>query len=309
MDEARKQTEDEEIVCRVALTCTEGVGPATFDELLKAYGTCCEVVFKSRKRPLRALPRISAGIVDAILRIRDDMPRWQAMLSKLEETGIQVLSGSGPAYPQALKALERPPPVLFVKGELRKQDQRGLAIVGSTRPTSQGRETAIESARRSARKGCTVISGLARGVDSAAHWGAMAADGRTVAFPATGLAMISPTRELQQPSAICQSGALVSPFPPCQRWETGAAMRRNWLVAAMSQGVFVVESGRDGGAVYTARAARSLGRPVFALSRRESGKETAGNRQLLEGGATEITCLADVDRMVERVCGDSTKNG
>ena len=298
MQEAEREGKDKELLCRAALACTEGVGPATFEELLNAYGTCFDAIHEARRRSLLSLPRMAAKTVDAILRLRDELPRWEMTLIELEKDGIRVVSEADAEYPRAFRAAGRPPPILFVHGELKEDDQRGLAIVGTTRPTEQGRETAVESAKRAARRGRTVISGFARGIDSAAHLGAISAGGRTVAFPATGLRKVYPTMEFRHPGVIARSGALVSPFPPCQDWNVGGAMRRNRRIAAMSSGVFVVESVRDGGAVYTATVAQSLGKPVFALSKKRLGKETEGNRQLLESGATPVRCFADVERMI-----------
>ena len=308
VSESDVEPTDAELVCRVALACTDGVGPALFEEIRNAYGTCREAIRNARRRPLLSLPRIGAKTADAVLRLREELPRWRTMLVELGKTGIGVVSDGDANYPQALKALEHPPPLLFVRGELNEEDQWGLAMVGATHPTEEGRHAAIESARRVARRGRTVISGFARGVDSAAHFGAISAGGRTVAFPATGLGKVPPTREFREPETISDSGALLSPFPPFQEWKVGAAMRRNSLVAAMARAVFVVESVRDGGAVYTARVARSLGKPVFALGRKRTGKKSEGNLQLLESGASEIACFADVDRMIENACGDGRAN-
>jgi len=288
-------------MCYTALACTEGVGPATFRELIEAYGSCCEVIRRARKRSLVALPRMSAKTADAILRVREEVGRWKTLLKELDEEGIQVVLQSDGVYPQAFLVLDHPPPLLFVLGDLRREDERGLGIVGTTRPTAKGRQIAKEAARMAARRGCTVVSGLAKGVDSAAHLGAISMGGRTVAFPAAGLRKVPRTPEFREPRAIQELGGLVSPFPPDSSWQIGNAMLRNRLIAAMSTAVFVVEPGPKGGATYTADFAGTLGKPVYTLSDRQRDEDTEGNRKLLERGAKPISCYADVERMIEGI--------
>ena len=207
--------------------------------------------------------------------------------------GRRIAPGEA-AWPVQLRAIPDPPEVLYVLGEPAILAAPAIAIVGSRAPTPAGRETAYEFARRLAAAGLVVTSGLAAGVDAAAHRGAIAAGGRTVAVCATGLDRIYPAHNATLATEIAACGALVSEFPPGTPPLPGHFPRRNRLISGLSLGVLVVEARHRSGSLITARLAAEQGREVFALPGSIHSPLARGCHRLIRDGARLVETPEEV---------------
>jgi DNA processing protein len=199
-----------------------------------------------------------------------------------------------PDYPIALNYLTDAPPVLYVKGTIVPEDAQAIAIVGMRKCSLYGDEQAARLAGGLVRAGFTIVSGLARGIDSSAHKAALAAGGRTLAIQGRGLAEVYPPENKRLAEAVAEHGALVSEFA----MDVGPAPenfpRRNRILAALALGVVVVEAGRQSGALITARLAAELGKEVFAVPNRVDAPGAAGSHALIRDGAKLVESVADI---------------
>jgi DNA processing protein len=215
-------------------------------------------------------------------------------MAKADAAGVRILVRGEPDYPIALTYLTDAPPVLYVKGTLVPGDAQAMALVGMRKCSLYGQDQAERLAGGLARCGFTIVSGLARGIDSAAHRGAMDAGGRTIAVLGNGLATVYPPENRKLAETVVAHGALVTEFP----MDFGVAAenfpRRNRIIAALSMGVIVVEAGRQSGALITARLGAELGKEVFAVPNRVDAPGAAGAHALIRDGAKLVESVADV---------------
>jgi len=214
-------------------------------------------------------------------------------LERAERLGVKILTWDGPDFPPSLRELPDPPPVLYLLGELREEDLPGIAIVGTRRCTSYGRLVARRLARELAARGMTVISGLAPGIDRAAHQGALEA-GRTVAVLGTGLARPYPAGSEKLLGEIAAAGAALSEFPLEQPGSQWTFPRRNRLIAGLSLGVVVVEAPARSGALITADYALEQGKEVFAVPGPITSQASVGTNHLIREGAKLVTSVEDI---------------
>jgi DNA processing protein len=214
--------------------------------------------------------------------------------TECRERGIDLHWLDDAGYPEPLSRIPDPPPVLFCRGELRPADALAVAIVGSRRCTLYGRQTAERLAAGLTQAGLTVVSGLARGIDAAAHRGALQAGGRTLAVFATGLAEVYPPEHADLAEEIARQGALLSESTLKQAPLAGLFPQRNRIISGLSLGVIVVEASRSSGALHTARHAMEQNREVFAVPGRIDSEASAGCLDLIRDGATLIRGVDDV---------------
>ncbi len=214
----------------------------------------------------------------------------------LESTAVRVrvVGKDDPEYPENLRPLEGAPGTLFVRGDLQPGDRVSVAIVGTRSPTSQGKLTAVEMARDLAGAGMTVVSGLAMGIDAAAHEGALEAGGRTIACLATGVDVPYPRCNASLFDRIPHQGALVSEYEPGTGAKPFRFPMRNRIISGMSLGVVVVEAGEKSGALITAGWALKQGRPVMAVPGSPKSGASAGANRLIQDGAYLVTSAQDV---------------
>jgi DNA processing protein len=210
------------------------------------------------------------------------------------EHGVTILTDADPGYPAVLREIHDPPGVLFVRGELKPQDGLAIGIVGTRHPTQYGLRQAERLAASLSRAGLTIISGLARGIDGAAHRGALGAGGRTLAVLASGVLNIYPPEHDKLAAEVAARGALLSEAPPRGEPLAGAFPQRNRLISGMSLGVIVVEAGDRSGALITARHAMEQGREVFAVPGRIEDRASRGCHRLIRDGAKLIESADDV---------------
>jgi DNA processing protein len=199
-----------------------------------------------------------------------------------------------PAYPVLLGAVPSPPPTLFVRGALGDDDALAIAIVGSRRPSPYGLAVAEQLATDLAARGVTIVSGLARGIDTAAHRGALAAGGRTLAVLGSGIDVVYPPENAVLARTIETHGALVSQFAPGVRVRPGHFPARNRTLAGLALGVVVVEAAERSGALITAGFAADLGRETFAVPGRITSPTSVGAHRLIQDGAKLVTCWQDI---------------
>ena len=273
----------------VGLNALPSLTPGRLRRLLSALGGPVEAWQAARGDLARVLGEEPAAMLD---RERAGFSP-EKELELAERLGAKVLTWDDPGFPPSLREIPEPPPVLYLMGELGEEDLAGIAIVGTRRCTSYGRLVARSLARELAARGVTVISGLAPGIDRAAHQGALEA-GRTVAVLGTGLARPYPAGSEELMKEIAASGAVLSEFPleqPGSRW---TFPRRNRLIAGLSLGVVVVEAPARSGALITADYALEQGKEVFAVPGPITSEASAGSNRLIQEGAKLVTSADDV---------------
>jgi DNA processing protein len=211
-----------------------------------------------------------------------------------EASGAHLVTLEDEAYPAALRSVTLPPPFLFVRGALAREDALAVAIVGSRKPTPYGLRMAERLAGDLAARGVTVISGLARGVDTAAHRGALAAGGRTVAVLGSGLDELYPPENRELAREVARAGAVVSQFPMGAPPLPAHFPIRNRVIAGLALGTVVVEAAERSGALITARLAGELGREVYAVPGNVSSAVSEGANRLIQDGAKLLRSWEDV---------------
>ena len=247
----------------LALSSVPGVGGVTAKKLIGRFGDI-EAVFDTPDEDLLTVPRVTPDMVARLRAI--SLESLEEELASLGEEGIQVFTWDDEEYPANLRPTDDSPPVLFVSGDVRPEDERAVAIVGTREPTPSAVERAETIARELAARGWTIVSGLALGIDTAAHRGALKADeGRTLAVLGSGLRTIHPRENARLAEEIICRGALLSEFHPNSPPRGQNLMARDRIVSGLSRAVIVVEAGEKSGSLDTAAKARRQGRPVWAV--------------------------------------------
>ena len=213
---------------------------------------------------------------------------------RLEANWAQLVTFGDASYPDLLRWLPDPPPVLYVRGELLPEDKLAMAVVGSRRPSHYGQLMAKRFGAELAEHGFTVVSGLARGIDSLAHQGALQAGGRTIAVLGCGVNRIYPAEHRRLYDAIRGQGAVVSEFAFDTKPDRWNFPRRNRIISGLSLGVLVVEASDRSGSLHTAHHAVEQGREVFAVPGRIDVESSRGTHRLIQGGAKLITGVGDI---------------
>lgn len=279
------------LAANVRLSLVSGVGPRTRKTLLDQLGTA-EAVFQATPSELRALPGIGPKLARAIIEARSlDVA---AELTRCHDHGIDIVADADERYPPLLREIHDPPGVLYVRGELTPHDALSIAIVGTRHATQYGLAQAERLAEGLARAGLTIVSGMARGIDAAAHRGALRAGGRTLAVLGSGLLNLYPPEHHQLADEISASGALLSEAPPGSPPQSGAFPQRNRIITGLSLGVIVVEAALRSGALISAEHAMEQGREVFAVPGRVDSRTSRGCHRLLREGAKLVEGVDDV---------------
>jgi len=270
----------------------DGVGPITFTKLLDHFGSVDSVLGASISQ-LTKVDGIGFKTAEQIARTREKFDT-EAELQLAEKLGVCLITLDDFRYPPVLKNIYDPPPVLYIKGTLRKSDNLAVAIVGSRRCSLYGSEQASRFAHLLAAAGFTIISGMARGVDTAVHQGALSANGRTIAVQGCGLANIFPPENKKLFEMIPQNGACISELPLQFEPLSENFPPRNRIIAGLCLGTIVVEAGLRSGAMITARMATEYNREVMAVPGKIDSPSSKGTNQLLKQGAKLIDCIEDV---------------
>ncbi len=253
------------------------------------------------KTPQRILSAKRNEMLDAVGKdVADSISRWEETvdlageLRRIDEFGAGVLTGESPEYPALLREIHNPPVVLYVWGKIEERDRHAIGVVGSRHTSHYGLECAKKLSYQLAYAGLTVVSGLARGIDTAAHQGALAAKGRTVAVLGSGLNRLYPTENRGLAEKIAESGAVVSEFPMETPPDTQSFPIRNRIVSGWGSGLLVVEAGANSGALITAAQALEQGRGVYAVPGPINRPTSSGSNRLIQQGAKLVTGVEDV---------------
>jgi len=274
------------------LALTPGIGPRLRKALIDHFGSA-KAMMSAAVSDLRSVPGIGQKLSRAIVAARSEV-NLENELRDCRENGVQILAEPEPAYPQSLRTIPDPPGVLFVRGEILPSDGIAIAIVGTRHGTQYGVAQAERLAAGLARCGYTIVSGLARGIDAAAHRGALKAGGRTLAVLGSGVLNVYPPEHEQLALEVIARGALVGENPPRSPPLSGAFPQRNRIITGLSLGVIVVEASERSGALISARHAMEQGREVFALPGRVDSRTSRGCHRLIRDGAKLIETVDDV---------------
>jgi DNA processing protein len=276
----------------LTLHLVPGIGPRLTAALLERFGSAAAVL-KATPNQLQEVPHIGATLAGrlahAMLRCDPD-----AELKRMAEHGVRLLARGQPGYPESLQHIPDPPHLLYVRGELRPSDAKAVALVGSRGCTSYGRRVAERLATGLVHAGYTVVSGLARGIDGAAHRAALQAGGRTLAVLANGLSQIYPPEHAELAREVEAAGALLTEAPMTAEPLAGLFPARNRLISGLSRAVVVIEAAERSGALITARHAGEQGRPVFVVPGPVDSPASGGTHRLARDGAILIRGVEDI---------------
>lgn len=276
----------------VALSMAPGVGCVLFKRLIEAFGSPAGV-FQASPRDLERVEGIGPKVVTSLKRFG-----WKELVDRelrsLEKMGARLVTFADEEYPPSLKQIYDPPPLLYVLGSLKPQDQTAVAVVGSRYPTAYGKSFAERIGIGLSQRGIAVVSGLARGVDSAGHRGALAAGGRTIGVLGCGIDLIYPPENQKLFEEVIAHGAVISEFPLGTPPESDHFPIRNRVISGISLGVVVVEATLRSGSLITARFALEQGREVFAVPGNVDSARSAGTNRLIRQGAKLVTGTEDI---------------
>lgn len=274
-----KRTELDAEVFHIALSMSPNIGAKALENLRQHFNEDLAAVFAASPRELQRVRGIGAKTAAEIGRmdpqkVADQMTAWR-------QCGVAIETMRQTQYPASLRDLDDGPPTLFWRGRVRPDAwAKTVAIVGTRSPSPDARFITLQLAMQLARAGYAVVSGLALGIDAAAHTGALSAAGATIAVLGSGVLNVYPPGNQELAERIGESGALVSELHPYGSANAQRLVSRNRIISGLSQAVIVVESDAQGGAMYTARFAREQGRPVYTFD-----SPASGNRSLIESGA------------------------
>ena len=274
----------------LSLSKIEGLGCQTFCQLLKTFGSPSEI-YRKKFKELRAV--VSEKIA---LEIRQgvDQSGLQDTLTWLAQANNHLVTLADADYPKALLEIADPPPLLYAKGNLALLNKLSIAIVGSRNASVQGEKNAEAFAQGLAEHGLCIVSGLALGIDGAAHRGALKAKGDTIAVVGTGLDMVYPAQHRDLAHQIAKSGLIISEFPLGTLSKPQNFPRRNRLISGLSLGCLVVEANLKSGSQITARLSAEQGREVFAIPGSIHSPLAKGCHQLIKQGAKLVDSLQDI---------------
>jgi len=298
----------------VALATVDSVGPGTFARLIDALGTAGAVLEAAAGRApggrerLAALtgagdrPLLAGPVIDAIA---DAAAGREGILGAIESAGLTTVTPFEPAYPHRLRRIEQPPPVLFARGNPAGIDDRpSVAVVGTRRPTEHGRAVTGRIVASLAALGAGIVSGLALGIDGAAHAAALRSGGRTIAVIGGGHGRLYPRgHALLAERIVAEGGAVLSEHPPWRSPQPWTFPRRNRVISGMADAIVVVEAGARSGALTTAAWALEQGRSLFLVPGRIDSPEAAGCLAFLHEFPGEARVVVDVASLVEDLVG------
>ena len=274
------------------LHLTDQVGAVTFKRLLDYFGDIDGAV-NATAGELSTVPRIGSKTAAAIVSARDEVD-VDGELALADELGVTILTLDSDEYPAPLRKIHAPPPVLYVQGNIIRDDLLAIAVVGSRSCSHYGSEQAGRFSHLLAAAGFTIVSGLARGIDTAAHRGALAAKGRTIAVQGRGLAGVFPPENADLASEISRNGAVISEFPLRYEPLSRTFPMRNRIIAGLTAATIVVEARNRSGALITARHAVENNREVMAVPGRVDAPGSVGPHRLIKDGAKLVENVQDV---------------
>jgi len=281
----------EDLRCWLALRFVDGVGNIGFKNLIDAFGSP-ENVFKASTDTLKVIPGIGKKTALKIKKFND----WQRVDKEYEladKSNVSLITANSPLFPKNLLNIYDFPPLLYVKGTLRKNDIN-IAVVGSRMASTYGKFSTERFCRELALQGITIVSGMARGIDSAAHRGALTGKGKTIAVLGCGIDVVYPPENRKLFEEISENGAVITEFPFTTLPDGPNFPARNRIISGISLGVVVVEAGEKSGSLITARLALEQGREVFAVPGSIDSPGSRGTHKLIREGAKLIENIHDI---------------
>jgi DNA processing protein len=275
----------------VGFNLVKGIGSVRIQAMLDRFGSL-ELAWQAPVDVLRSAG-LSEKIITNLIKIRSEID-IDKILEKIDGLGIQVITRLDENYPRLLKEIDQPPPVLYIKGSFTLKDDWAVAIVGTRRVTSYGRQVASEVANQLARQGVTIVSGLARGVDSIAHDAAIRAGGRTIAVLGCGVDRVYPPEHRSLAEKVISQGALISDYPPGTPPDSANFPPRNRIISGLSRATIVVEAGETSGALITATFSIEQGRDVFAVPGGIYSVQSKGTNFLIQQGARPLLNIGEI---------------
>jgi len=283
---------DDELLDLIRLTMVPGVGPQTARALIGRFGSAGRVL-SATLAELRGVPNVGPKLADKIARARQECDA-DSELALCRRLDVRIVARGDAEYPPPLENIPDPPSLLYCKGRLEPRDQLAISVVGSRHGTPYGARVAERLAGGLARVGITVVSGLARGIDAAAHRGALKAGGRSIAVLANGLASVYPPEHADLARALTEAGGLVSEMPMLQVPLAGLFTQRNRIISGLSLGVVVVEATPRSGSLSTAHHAMEQNREVFAVPGPVDSLSSRGCHRLIRDGAKLVETVDDI---------------
>lgn len=283
-------TQDAGLASWLQLTLTPGLGAAAIRGLLKEFGLPVNILGATRAQ----LERAAGPAAAALLRPEGIAPEIERALRWAEGPGHAIVTLADAEYPRLLLEITDPPPLFYAVGRLELLNHPALAVVGSRNATAQGVRNAEQFAQAFSAAGLTIVSGLALGIDAAAHRGGMSAAGSTIAVLGTGVDLVYPRQNAALAQRIAESGLLLSEFPLGTQGAAHHFPRRNRLISGLSQGCLVIEAALASGSLITARASAEQGREVFAVPGSIHSPLSKGCHALIKQGAKLVESAEDV---------------
>jgi DNA processing protein len=275
----------------VGFNLIKGVGAVRMQALIQHFGEL-KLAWKAAPAEL-AGAGLGLKLIERVVQARSQVNLDQVW-ARIESQGIKILTWQDAAYPQRLKEIEQPPPVLYIRGEYLPDDLYAVAIVGTRRVTPYGRQITEELAAYLAGNGITVVSGLARGVDAIAHQTALKAGGRTIGVLGSGVDKIYPPEHRQLAERMTESGSIVSDYAPGTPPDASNFPPRNRIISGLSLAVVVIEAGETSGALITAEFAAEQGREIFAVPGSILAPQSKGTNKLIQQGALPLLSVNDL---------------
>jgi DNA processing protein len=280
----------------VSLNMVGDIGSVRLKKLLDYFGQP-QAILKAPVQEIMAVGGIGGNIAQKIHSLKkEDLDKE---FKSAHRFGLEILSYENSEYPENLKNIPGAPTVLYIKGKLLPQDKYSIGIVGSRRASFYGLSSAERFAADLSSLGFTVVSGMARGIDTASHKGALKMRGRTIAVMGSGFNHIYPTENKELSEEIAQNGVLISEFPLDTRPLKHNFPRRNRVISGLAQGILVVEAARNSGALITADFALEQGREVFALPGKVDSRTSFGTNGLIKQGAKLVSNVEDIIEELE----------
>ena len=275
----------------IGFNLIKGIGAVRMQALIQHFGNLGEAWQAAPVELARA--GLSLKLIERIVQARQGVD-LEKLWAKIEAQGIKILTWEDEAYPQRLKEIEQPPPVLYLRGEYLPDDLFAVAVVGTRRVTAYGRQITEELSAFLAANNITVVSGLARGVDAIAHQTSLKAGGRTIGVLGSGVDKIYPPEHRALAEKMLEHGAIISDYPPGTPPEASNFPPRNRIVSGLSLAVVVVEAGETSGALITAEFAAEQGREVFAVPGSILAPQSKGTNKLIQNGALPLLSVNDL---------------
>ncbi len=277
----------------ILLSSVEGIGARTYQLLRQRFGSSTAILDASRN-DLSGFDFLEARTLDRLLSARQGL-NPQAIVDHCQHRGIDIIAWDDARYPEPLRTIHDPPPILYVRGTMLPQDVFSLAVIGTRRLTDYGRRQAKRLGGALAKSGFTIISGLARGIDTVAHRAALDSGGRTLAVLGGGHdRLYPPENEPLAEEIIAAGGAVLSEYPPLHPSARWTFPQRNRIVSGLSLAVLVIEAPVKSGAMISARMAGEQGRDIFAVPGPIDSDASGGCHQLIRDGAYLVDSVDDV---------------